>query len=381
MTTGERLKLGLDRGEVLWGVMVGLPAGDVVDRAERAGFDVVVIDLLGGPIDEVALWRLVHSAHRGGLGVVALTDRSIDAGRVHASGVDGVVVGRGGSAQFGDGRECSFTVARDAADARRRSAVGPALVALDLDSALDGLLSAFLSDAVRASGASPSLVLLAGMLGDARVFDCVVAALPAHVSCRPARIDLDDSIAEMAESVLAASPPRFALAGHSLGGIVALEICRLAPERVTRLALLNTSARPASADQLTAWAGLRDRTEAGEFAALAAEQAAVNVGPAGEQDLVARWTDMAARVGPDGFCRQLKAQAVRPDARPTLPSIAVPTLVISGGQDRVCPPELQREIAAAVPGARHVTIDGAGHMSPLDHPAEVATYFTEWLND
>ena len=88
---------------------------------------------------------------------------------------------------------------------------------------------------------------------------------------------------------------------------------------------------------------------------------------------------MAGDVGPEGFVRQLSVQASRLDARLTSVDIAVPTLVVSGSDDTVCPPEIQAELAAAIPGAVHVTIDGAGHMSPLDHPGEVAAALGDWL--
>ena len=138
------------------------------------------------------------------------------------------------------------------------------------------------------------------------------------ISCRPLRIDLDETVADAAESVLAAAPDRFALAGHSLGGIVALEVLRRAPHRVARLALLNSSARPPSDAQLEAWAQLRARTEDGEFAAVVAEQAATNVGEpaAGRPELVERWIDIAARRRAGrASLRQLSMQASRRDGR------------------------------------------------------------------
>ncbi len=112
---------------------------------------------------------------------------------------------------------------------------------------------------------------------------------------------------------------------------------------------------------------------------MVAELAVDNVGPGRDAALVDRWIDMARRVGPDGFVRQLRAQVGRPDSRPTLHTITVPTLVISGSEDAVCPPALQAELAAGLPAAEHRTIDGAGHMSPLDRPAEVATALADWL--
>ena len=217
------------------------------------------------------------------------------------------------------------------------------------------------------------------MLGSARVFADVVAELGDDVSCRPLRIDLDESLAEAAESALAAAPPRFALAGHSLGGIVALEMWRQAPQRIIALALLNSSARPPSPAQLEAWAELRRRTEDGEFAAVVTDLAAANAGERSDGSLAQRCIEIAGDVGAEGFVRQLAIQASRPDARATLRTIDVQTLVVTGSDDVVCPPEVQAELAAAIPGAIHVTVDGAGHMALLDHPVDVAAALRQWL--
>ena len=226
----------------------------------------------------------------------------------------------------------------------------------------------------------PTLVLLPGMLGDDRLFESVMAELGSRLACRPMRIDVDDAVGEMAASVLAAAPRRFALAGHSLGGIVALEMARRAPERVSHLAVLNSSPRPPTDAQLAAWSALHDRVIDGEFAAVVEEQATLNLGPAASDSTARRrWIDMARRVGDDGFLRQLRAQAGRHDQRPELAAIEVPVLVVSGGDDAVCPQEIQAELAGAVPGAVHEVIDGAGHMTPLDHPVQLARLIDTWL--
>jgi pimeloyl-ACP methyl ester carboxylesterase len=88
---------------------------------------------------------------------------------------------------------------------------------------------------------------------------------------------------------------------------------------------------------------------------------------------------MAAAVGPRGLVRQLSAQATRPDSRPSLAAIQARTLVLTGADDAVCPPALQEELAAGIPGARHVTIEGAGHMAALEDPGAVAAALEEWL--
>jgi pimeloyl-ACP methyl ester carboxylesterase len=218
------------------------------------------------------------------------------------------------------------------------------------------------------SGREP-VVLLPGMLGSDALWEGVAPALAEHAAVRFARIDFDDSIEAMASTVLAAAPERFALAGHSLGGIVALEIVRQAPERVTRLALLNASARPANDAQLAMWASMRD----GDFGEVVKGFVAANGGP---PDTVEA---MALAVGPRGRGRQRGGAAARPDSRPSLGSIRVPTLVLTGADDAICPRELQEELVAGIPQARHVVVDGAGHMAPLDAPADVAAHLTDWL--
>ena len=187
----------------------------------------------------------------------------------------------------------------------------------------------------------------------------------------------------MAETVLAAAPDRFALAGHSLGGIVALQICRTAPERVTRLALLNSSGRGPSSAQLDTWAKQRREIEADRFPELVEALANANLSPehpsrARHQE---RWQQMARIVGPEGLRRQLSAQATRPDSLPTLADLQLPVLVVSGAADTVCRPELQVELVAGLPNARHATLEETGHMSPLEAPAAVAGLLRRWLVD
>lgn len=226
------------------------------------------------------------------------------------------------------------------------------------------------------------LVLLSGMLGDHSVWAGVATDLAdiAH-SCFP-RIDQADTISSMAFDVLAQAPERFAVAGHSLGGIVALQVLRDAPERVTRIALVNTSGRDASTSQLQAWAELAVRTRAGEFEAVAQELGRHTLPECRrEADLVARNVAMAASVGAPGLLRQLAAQSSRPDSRPHLVDVRLPTLVVSGALDHVCPPELQEELASGIPGARHVVLEATGHMAPLESPHELARALREWLCD
>ena len=231
-----------------------------------------------------------------------------------------------------------------------------------------------------AAGVPAPLILLPGMLSTPRVWDAVVPLLDPALPVTGVRIDRDDSVAGMADSVLAQAPQRFSLAGHSLGGIVALEIARRAPDRLERMVLVNCSARDASPTQLDAWSALADRTAAGSFEEVIAEQAVVLLGPAAaDPEVLSAWTADARSVGVDGLQRQLAAQRTRPDSRSTLPAVRVPTLVIGGNQDEVCPPELQRELAAALSTARLEYVDRAGHLSPLDSAGPIAELLNGFL--
>ena len=217
------------------------------------------------------------------------------------------------------------------------------------------------------------LVLLPGMLATVEVWDGVAEQLAHKGEVRASRIDLDDSIAEMAESVLATAPRRFALAGHSLGGIVALDVLRRAPHRVTHLALVNASGRPAVPAQLAAWSELRAAIANGRFDDVVAQLARSNLPAARRNDaeLIERQERMGRAVGAAGLVRQLSAQATRPDNREWLSEISIPVVVVTGRDDEVCPAAAQEEIVAAIPQAEHVVLE-CGHMSPMERPVELA---------
>ena len=292
--------------------------------------------------------------------LIGAADLALSLGRPPQAGLDAAIDGV--IAAAGRAGVAALTVVNTAAE--RRTPVALFVATNLIHAAFAGAVAG-----VRAPSRPEPLVLLSGMLGDATLWDEVAPALTEHAAVRFARIDLDDAVADMAAGVLACAPERFALAGHSLGAIVALEVVRQAPERVTRLALLNASARPANDAQLEAWAAMRD----GEFGAVTQQFALANGGP---QHTVEA---MAHAVGPQGLRRQLAAQAARPDSRPSLGAIKVPTLVLTGAQDGICPPELQEELVAGIPDARHAVIEGAGHMAPLDAPAAVAAHLQNWL--
>ena len=263
-------------------------------------------------------------------------------------------------------------ITADAAGARRLLDTGATVIIYNALAALGALFTGLAGAKTMVVEPVPTtdpIVLLPGMLETPAVWE-PVAALLAPRAVHALRLDLDDTIAEMAASVLAQAPPWFALAGHSLGGIVALEVVRQAPQRVSRLALVNSSARGPSDEQLAGWQEMTDRTDHGEFAAVADAECAANAGE--DNTLIDALVDMAKQVGPDGLRRQLRAQSGRIDQRPELAQIAVPTLVISGADDHSCPLERQQEQADALPRSRHEVLAESGHVSPLDAAQRVA---------
>lgn len=226
------------------------------------------------------------------------------------------------------------------------------------------------------------LVLLGGMNCSALLWSRVLDDLPDDAAGAVHRPDLDaDSVDGCVDDLLAALPQRFALAGLSLGGIVAMRLVHRAPDRVSRLCLLSTNGRGPSPEQDHGWRVALDRLAAGASArdlqrdllgVLLAEPAR----SAELDDLALRMGDECGR---DRLERQLRAQRSRRDERPGLASITAPTTVIAGGLDALCPPARHTEIVDLVPGSRLVELERVGHLSPLEAPRRVARALREWL--
>jgi pimeloyl-ACP methyl ester carboxylesterase len=191
-----------------------------------------------------------------------------------------------------------------------------------------------------------------------------------------------DSIPAIARAILAKAPPRFALAGLSMGGYIVFEILRQAPERVIRAALLDTSARPDAPEQTKARQDLLALAKIGKFKGVTARLLPQFVHPdrANDTELLRRLEAGAQKIGSDGFLRQQTAIMARVDSRPDLPHIRVPTLVLVGRQDDRTPLPLAQEIAAGIPGARLTIIEESGHLPTLEQPEATNQALRSWLN-
>jgi pimeloyl-ACP methyl ester carboxylesterase len=229
--------------------------------------------------------------------------------------------------------------------------------------------------------AKTQLILLPGLLCDEALWAPQIAALSDLATSRVADLTQDDSMVAMARRVLDEAPPRFALAGLSMGGYVAQEIMRQAPERVMRLALLDTSARADTPERLAQRRGFIELAHKGEFHGITQRMLPIYLHPdhLKEKAITDTVLAMAQRVGRDGYFRQQQAIMARPDGREDLQRIRVPTLVLCGRDDQATPLKLHEEIASLIPGSTLAVIDRCGHMSTLEKPAEVNIAMRRWL--
>ncbi|GAW40789.1 Putative non-heme bromoperoxidase BpoC [Brevundimonas sp. SH203] len=226
------------------------------------------------------------------------------------------------------------------------------------------------------------LILIPGLACTAEMFAPQVAALSPHRPVRIASTREGDSMARMADAILHDAPPRFALGGISMGGYIAFEIMRQAPDRVERLALLDTTARPDAPEQTAQRQTLIARAEDGQLETIMREIAPRLLHPLhkGDQTLIDVQVRMGLDVGAAGFVRQQRAIIGRADSRPDLPGLHVPTLILVGDRDPLTPPIRAREMADALPNAQLVIVPDCGHASTLEQPAVVNAALLDWLN-
>ena len=227
------------------------------------------------------------------------------------------------------------------------------------------------------------LILLPGLLCDTGLWEHQKNTLQDIARVTVADLTRFDCIEAMAESVLAQAPARFALAGLSMGGYIAQEIMRRAPERVSRLALCNTNARADTPEESTRRRILIAQAHTGRFRGVTPRLLPfiIHPGRLDDHSLVQTITAMAERVGREAFIRQQTAIIHRQDGEADLARIACPTLVLCGRQDAIASWQTHAAMAALLPRARLVIIEEAGHLPPLEQPQAVSALFRYWLQE
>ena len=227
------------------------------------------------------------------------------------------------------------------------------------------------------------VVLIPGLLGSPRLYAPQIPELWRRGPVTLADHTRDDSMGAMARRILASAPPRFALAGLSMGGYVAFEIIRQAPARVAKLALLDTSARADTPEAIAARQAQMALAASGRLGEVVEAQFERTVHPLHRNDPQLREANrlMAEDVGPEAFVRQQTAIIGRPDSRPTLTTVSCPTLVLVGEQDQLTPLDRAVEMAHGIRGAELVTVPECAHLSTLEQPRVVTRALLDWLED
>lgn len=226
------------------------------------------------------------------------------------------------------------------------------------------------------------LLLLPGLMCDARLFEPQITAFSAERAVQVGCLTTADSIESMAADVLRSAPRQFALAGLSMGGIVAMEMIRQAPSRIMKLALLDTNPLAESAEVATVRAKQIDRVVNGDLVSVMRDELKPNYlanGPARARVLDLCMA-MANDLGPAVFERQARALMTRPDQTRTLSSVDVPALVLMGESDTLCPLERHQLMHSLIPSSRLATVAGAGHMPTLEQPDITNGEIRQWLH-
>jgi pimeloyl-ACP methyl ester carboxylesterase len=224
------------------------------------------------------------------------------------------------------------------------------------------------------------LIFLPGLLCDDRLWRDQAAALADIADPLIADLTADDAIEAMAARVLETAPERFALAALSMGGYVAFEIMRQAPERVTRLALIDTSAAPDSPKRAAARRMALASLKAGRFLGVANRMLPQLIHERNlTTDIGQEVQAMAQRVGVKAYARQQSAILTRPDFQSVLSSIAIPALIGVGDSDVLTPPSDAERMRAAIKGARLHVFQACGHLPPMEAPEETSQVLRDWL--
>jgi pimeloyl-ACP methyl ester carboxylesterase len=226
-----------------------------------------------------------------------------------------------------------------------------------------------------------TIYLLCGLLCDDEVWQGQAPELRKHYDVRIASFQGFDSIGAMAEHVLDTAPERFSLAGHSMGGRVALEVYRRAPQRIERLALLDTGYEPVASGEGERRAVLVNKALAEGVSAIAELWGRPMIAPCNLEntDVLARVLKMVGRMSGEIYAGQTRALLGRPDATEVLAAIVCPTLVLCGAQDAWSPPDRHERMAALIKGASLRVIEDCGHMCTMERPAEVLAALLKWM--
>ena len=227
------------------------------------------------------------------------------------------------------------------------------------------------------------LLLIPGMMCDERIWRHQVAALrPRTSEIHVVDIPVVDSIVGMASTILLSAPAQFSLAGFSMGGIIALEIWRQAPERVMRLALLGTNARNEKPEHQAPRLTQMERVLEGQLRDVMFHDFLPHyLGKALLQDTFLRWEilNMALLQGPDVFLKQCRALNTRQDYSGLLQDIRCPSLVLCGEEDQICPAWMSEQLAQSIVGSTLLIVKSSGHLVTLEAPEEVSSAMLGWL--
>jgi pimeloyl-ACP methyl ester carboxylesterase len=228
---------------------------------------------------------------------------------------------------------------------------------------------------------SMPILLVPGLGGSPRIYAPVAPALWRFGPVTVGNHIRDGNMGAIARRILAEAPPRFALAGHSMGGYIAFEIMRQAPQRVAKLALINTQARPDTPEVTARRRGQIARALGSEYHALLDDLFPGFVHPSRREDTSLRQLvhEMGDDIGADAFVRQQTAVIGRADSRPSLAWIKCPTLVLTGDEDNTIPNGLSVEMADGIHGAKLVILQNCGHLPQVEQPRATADALVEWL--
>jgi pimeloyl-ACP methyl ester carboxylesterase len=228
---------------------------------------------------------------------------------------------------------------------------------------------------------NPALVLGPGLLCDEQVWAHQLKHFDDLADIHVADTIHDDNLVNMAARMLANAPPTFMYAGFSMGGYLGFELFRQAPERITRLALLSTTARPDTEKHIQLRRRFSEMTARGEFENAVAQNLDIYLNPSMPNDSIWREqiTAMARRVGPDAYVRQLSAIINRPDSTSMLTNIQVPTVIICGRNDQLTTLTRHREMAKYIPKAQLHIVDDARHFISIERPETVTALLRAWM--